>query len=172
MAQSKKKPVEVTPEAIKPLDEVLQIMATAVAEWKIENTEAKIKEKVKKLLDQNSEEITMKLLGFNKSSWSDKWELDHCNGRAGESSAGDYLRRVQSAAIKEWMEDLPLPKLSPTLKGQLAKQMQSDFNERVRYQASSFIRSKAEIQTNVALEELLQCKELDNYIKSMKLIGG
>ena len=164
MAKAKEIPL-----TLNPLDEVLSIMAEAVAEWKAVNTEKKLKKRVKDLLDKNSETITMKLLGFN-DSWG-KWELDHCNGRSGESAAGDYLKKVKQAAIQEWMESLELPKISPALKAKLGKQLKDEFENKVRYAARSFIEQKATQGTTKALEEITSSKNLDSYLKTISLLS-
>lgn len=85
---------EISLEKINPLNDMLGVVLQAVSDWRAKNTESALKTRVHELLDRNSKEITMKLLGFD-SRYVKQWELDHCNGRAGESAAGDYLKRVQ-----------------------------------------------------------------------------
>ena len=91
------------------IDDAIPIIAEAVAEWKIRNSEEVLKRRVHALLDESSNEVVMKLLGF-KESWG-KWELDHCNGRSGNSPAGEYLKNAQQGAIAEWLKTAALPKL-------------------------------------------------------------
>ena len=58
---------------------------------------------VRKTLENKRQEVICKLLGFN-NSWHE-WELDHCNGRAGESEAGTWLRRRVGAGAAKWLEE-------------------------------------------------------------------
>ncbi len=120
-----------TTQPINPLDELLPVIAQAVADWQAIHTPDAIKKRVTKLLDESREEIVFKLLGFDKS-WEGKWKLDHCNARSGESAAGDYLRNVQADAIKEWLSTIPLPTISPKMLADFKKQYQLEFNQRVQ----------------------------------------
>ena len=160
---------QAVPELSNPLDAVIVPLAIAVEEWKAANTEEKIKKNVTEQLNRASQEITMKLLGFN-NRW-DKWELDHCNGRSGESSAGDYLRNVQASAIKEWLGDLCMPTLKPALKAKLEKEMQQQYEE-LLYRS---VRKKAETMANSHLDALIETlvtpQRLDAYLKASKLVN-
>jgi hypothetical protein len=86
------------PAQVNPVDSLLTSIACAVEEWKAKNTKEVIKTTVTELLDKESKQLTLKLLGF-EDRWG-KWEVDHCNGRGGESAAGDYLRIAQKTAIQ------------------------------------------------------------------------
>ena len=52
---------------IKPLDAILPLIAEAVSEWQADHSPEVIKAKIKKLLDTNSKEVVLKLLGFNNN---------------------------------------------------------------------------------------------------------
>jgi hypothetical protein len=72
-----------------------------------------IPSRVTRALDGRVVEIASKLMGF--TDHYGKWEVDHCNGRSGNSAVGDYLREKCGAAAKEWIDQLadklpPLPK--------------------------------------------------------------
>lgn len=84
----------------------------AALQW-IKENEENIEYKIIKMLDERCEKIVAKLMGF-ENPWG-KWEVDHCNGRAGESAAGDWLRQRAGESVRAWLDkqagDLPdLPK--------------------------------------------------------------
>ena len=75
----------------------------------------KIRESAKKVLANSEKEnerlistqlqrMIPKILGFNCDRWDQDWEIDHCNGRAGESLLGDLLRKKVIADATKWVE--------------------------------------------------------------------
>ena len=158
------------PELENPLDALIPSIAVAVEEWKITNTEEKIKSNVTNQLNKASDEITMKLLGFN-NGWDGKWELDHCNGRSGESAAGDFIRKVQSEAIKEWLSSICMPKLSSVLKAKLKKEMQSEYNGYITRMVRSKIRDIADAHLTELVNSVVSTSKLDAYLQASKLIN-
>lgn len=68
-----------------------------------------IKSMVFAILERDAKLLVAKLLGFDLRGG--EWTVDHCNGRAGESAAGDYLRKAAGNGVKEWLDkvasDLP-----------------------------------------------------------------
>ena len=158
-------------DTINPLDELLPVIAAAVAEWKVDNTPEKIKERVQKHLTKSGEEITLKLLGFNKDTWRESaWELDHCNGRSGNSAAGDYLRKQQQVAIQEWLSTVTLPPLSAKAQKDMVNEYISDYKTEMR----SILRRKACEQASEHANELISkvvaSNNLANHLKVMQLI--
>lgn len=63
---------------------------------------ANLEEKIENMLDRRLQELVGKYLGFD-NKWG-RWELDHCNGRSGESAAGDFLRSKVQEGTKKWLE--------------------------------------------------------------------
>ena len=159
-----------TPQPINPLDELLPVIAQAVADWQAIHTSDAIKKKVTKLLEESQEEIVFKLLGFD-NSWEGKWRLDHCNGRSGESAAGDYLRKVQADAIKEWLSNIPMPTIPPKMLADFKKQYQQEFNQRIQYQLQKLITVEADKRAAELFKNISSSTQLDDYIKTMKLIN-
>lgn len=155
-------------ELVNPVDGVLEAIATAVAQWKENNTEASIKKKVTDLLNKNSEELTMKLLGFNHHYA--KWELDHCNGRSGNSAAGDYLRQVQQIAIQEWMKTLTMPKLPDAVAKRLKKEMQSDYEYHLLKDVRDAVSAQATADAKDIVAKLTVSNQAENYLKVVKLL--
>lgn len=154
---------------IKPLDAILPLIAEAVSEWQAEHSPEVIKAKIKKLLDTNSKEVVLKLLGFN-NNW-DKWELDHCNGRSGESAAGDFIRKYQSEAIKEWLQTVCLPELDNKTKAQFKKDTQDEYRSCMYSKLRELARQRANEDLKLLIDELASTDQLDAYIKTMKLLN-
>lgn len=87
-------------------------MAAARDEWAAQfKTPEDVRAYVFGILDRRAETIVAKMLGFDNHF--NGWEVDHCNGRAGESAAGNYLRRRVGNAVGEWLDkvgaDIPPP---------------------------------------------------------------
>ena len=150
------------------VDSLLPVISQAVADWKAKNTPEDLKARVTKRLNANTDEIIFKLLGFN-NGWN-KWELDHCNGRSGESAAGDYLRKVQSEAIREWLESVEIPPMPVSLK----KKYQTEFNSRYNAHVMQLIQRAAEDQANrdvnALLTEFTNFNQLSHHLQMMKLL--
>ena len=156
---------------LNPIDSVLPVIAQAVIEWQVNNSPEAIKKKVTKLLNTSSDEITYKLLGFNKDSWDGQWTLDHCNGRSGESSAGDYLKNVQAKVIKEWLEGIPMPVMTPKILAGFQKQYQAEFNQRLEYKMSQLIKVEADKRATELFNSISCSTQLNDFLQVMKLIN-
>jgi hypothetical protein len=96
-------------------------------------------------LDKERDVIIAKLLGFEHDKWSSRkpidWEVDHCNGRAGESSAGQFLNEKGKEAVKAWLESL-IPNLPPPSK-QLEEAALKEYNETFRRHIMEAVRARA-----------------------------
>lgn len=152
----------------KPIDSILPFIAAGVADWKATHTEEHVKQSVTDMLDRERKQIVLKLLGFNES-WG-KWELDHCNGRAGNSAAGDFLHTVQKEAIQAWMAGNIMPILDNKTQVALQKSAQVEYNNAL----TQAVKRLATVQANTDAQELIKrivaSNQLDNYIKAMNLI--
>lgn len=104
---------------------------------------------VREILARKREEIVVKLLGFD-SRWGE-WDLDHCNGRSGDSAAGDYLRSRAGQAVKAWLDeqagDLPeLPKRAiDSLRREYLAAYESELGRALRQLAQS--RAREDVQS-------------------------
>lgn len=133
------------------LEGALDLFKKARDQWVNENvTKEAIERRVYRTLDARVTEIVVKLLGF-EDRWG-KWEVDHCNGRAGESEVGDFVRRVASKAVAKWlleqMGDLPeLPEDAVT-------SLKSEYLEVYYKTLRNSIASKAELQARNDIEEI------------------
>jgi hypothetical protein len=154
-----------------PLNEVLRDVLLGVQIWRGQNTPESLQASVIRQLDQAREEIVMKLLGFN-TRYDQKWELDHCNGRSGESEAGTYLRNVQAAAIKKWLDSVELPPMPAQLSRSLQRETVHAYNDRLRAELRSMAHKKAEADAKAYINALTQASQLDNLQKLLRLIDA
>ena len=160
-------------EAQNPLDKLLPAISEAVVEWEEKNTPKKITTTIHKMLDTNRDTIVKKLLGFDSDRWSGKdvWTLDHCNGRAGESAAGDYIRRTAQAAIQEWLSQVKMPELSASALKSLQHEMKQVYLNRVGDQLHKLVVSKADQDATELFSKISKSNDIDHYIKAMQLIS-
>lgn len=157
-------------EAVKPLDEVLPFITQAVADWKTKNSKEVIAKQVTNQLDKSSAEITMKLLGFDER-WG-KWDVDHCNGRSGESAAGDYLRKAQQTAVQKWLETVQLPEIPPKLKAAAVAEYKNDYQKALQLALYRLAMKQAEEDAQFLIGKLTTSDRLEDYLKTMKLLGA
>lgn len=110
-----------------------QAKADAAAQKWLKEKQGNIEQDVHNLLDQRLETLVAKLLGFN-NRWGD-WEIDSCNGRSGESAAGDWLRARAGNAAREWLTKQAgaLPKLPAkaisSLRESYLKRLESELSQ-------------------------------------------
>lgn len=150
--------------------EIAVLIDTAIDKWLALNTPEEITRTINSKLDDYKEEITLKLLGFDKNYGDRVWSLDHCNGRSGNSPAGKYLVETQSVVVKQWLDQVALPELSPN---QLIK-LSSDFSEMymraLRKSLTTLVETKAKEDSQLLLNEIINTESIDNYIKAKELI--
>lgn len=156
-------------EAVKPIDSILPFIAAAVAEWKVKNTEESIKATVTTLLEQSRKDIVLKLLGF-RESWG-KWEVDHCNGRGGESAAGDFLTKVQQGAIEEWLKTTVMPTLDKKTRDSMMKSAQAEYSFNLTRLVQGYAIEQAERDAKAVIAQLVASDQVGNYLKVMTLIN-
>ena len=145
------------------LASLVPIINQAVHEWMQDQDPVAIKKKVFSTLNKAKDEIAPKLLGFTRDSWNNKWEIDHCNGRSGESSLGDYLKQHQEAGIKQFIEELDLTTVRPFTKSE-KDEMRSDYRRRVINKVRESVRVRAEQDA----ARLLNSISVDNLVDLIK----
>lgn len=151
------------------MENMLSVIGSTVAVWMKGNSEEVLARKVIAQLDSKQEEVVCKLLGFN-DRWG-KWEVDSCNGRAGNSAAGDYLRSVQKDAIEKWFKSVKLPPMSAAV----TKSLKTTYLSNLEYQLKESLRRKAEAQAAAIADKMVeQCLSdegaTDNYFKLLALL--
>ncbi len=123
------------------------------AEWcATEGTEDALAKRIRARLDRNVEATVAKLLGFENRGWagSDRWEVDHCNGRSGNSIVGDYIRKKVGVALEAWIDShagsLPdLPKATiAELRSEYVNMYRTALRRRLGELASKAAEAKAE----------------------------
>lgn len=152
-----------------PIDKLIPLIATTTNTW-LEEALSKIESQVIQKLDRSRDEIVMKLLGFNKDSWGGNWSLDHCNGRAGESAAGTFLRNKHAEAITEWLSNFEAPVLSAKDKKDLEKRFKDAYLRECESSIYSMAKSKADRDMRDLLDNLAPSKQIENYLKTVSLI--
>lgn len=151
------------------MENMLSVIGSTVAVWMKDNSDKVLARKVIDQLDSKQEEVVCKLLGFN-DKWG-KWDVDSCNGRAGNSAAGDYLRSVQKDAIEKWFKSVELPPMSAAV----TKSLKTTYLTNLEYQLKESLRRKAEAQADAIADKMVE-KYLsdegatDNYFKLIALL--
>ena len=155
-----------------PLDSRIPVIAQAVEEWKQKNTEEALVAKTKRLLDTHSEQVVMKLLGFEEDRCKENvWKIDHCNGRSGNSPVGDYLKQAQALAIKEWLGSVPVPKLSPSQTKKLGAEFLSEYLYAYTKVLREYAHSKATQDAKTFFDGLVSQDALNKHMQAMELIS-
>jgi hypothetical protein len=156
-----------------PAQIVHAVVTKTIDEWKEKNPPAKIEKDTLKLLNKNAEEILLKLLGFNKDSWGrGNFQLDHCNGRSGESAAGDYIRRHQQEAINKWLSQVPMPEMPKTLITAMKAEAGDRYRRHFQEQFYARVEAHAEAEANKAFDAISATLFLDKYNKTLNLINS
>jgi hypothetical protein len=160
-------------ESPNPLDKLLPAISEAVVQWEEKNTPKKITTTIHKMLDTNRDTIVKKLLGFDSDRWTGKdvWTLDHCNGRAGESAAGDYIRKTAQAAIQEWLSQAKMPALLASEVKSMQSEMRQVYRNRVGDYLHKLVVSKADQDATELFNKITKSNDIDSYIKAMQLIS-
>lgn len=157
---------------INPIDKLLPVIAQAVAEWQFAYGDEHLKASVKAKLNSNVHNITLKLLGFEEDRWEqNKWSIDNCNGRAASTAVGQYMKDVQAEAIKEWLAEIPMPKMTPALKKRLEKVAQTQYEDRLEDHVRRHAQSRAEADAAALVSQLVVSQTLNDYIRALKLIN-
>lgn len=154
---------------MQPVNDLLGTIAQATEDWKAVNTPEVIKKRVFKQLTTASDEIVMKLLGFD-CRWDKKWELDHCNGRAGDSAAGDFIRDANQDAIKEWLATVAMPQITPALQKRLQKMAQEEYESHITRHVRTAITARAEKDLNEFIHSLAETPSYEGFVKMRALI--
>ena len=143
---------------------ITKYVMEAAAEWMSANPEAKVRQETLKKLDEFRDKILLTLLGFSRSSWNDNLEVDHCNGRAGESAVGDYMKKVKQQAIQEWLESVELPKVTPKIAQALKKDLDEAYGYELRSRLHQKIKEAAKEDADRIIATFTNTKAIDDFI--------
>lgn len=129
------------------VQQLKELYQKTVDEW-LEQKKTTIEKETIEFLNKGKTDILYKLVGFD-SRWGKGYEIDHCNGRSGNSIVGDILRDKQKEAIEKWIsESLTLPELSP----QLIKEMNSYYLREYKRTLKEAVQALAQERAREALK--------------------
>lgn len=140
---SRKKEPEFDIEALK------QEIDAQVHEQLFKLTPQSIEEMVREEIGKHAKNAILSICGFEEN-WDGKFELDHCNGRAGESLAGDFIRKTARAEVEKWLTEQmgALPKLDRSTIMSLRKEYKDALRKAIRERVVDLAETKAERQVN------------------------
>ena len=152
-----------------PSDKLLKHVVEGIDAWIATNPPEKLKADIFKRLDKSRDEIVLKLLGFD-SRYGQSWELDHCNGRSGNSIAGDYLKTHQAAVVNEWLAQAKMPEMSQTLEKALTADAVDRYQYEFRKRFQEIIAAKAKQDAEELFSQISEDSTLEKYFKTIKLL--
>ena len=122
------------------IEDIIKAVEEGSEKWYQENSPEKIAKAVIAAFNSEKKEIVSKLLGFN-NKYSYGWEVDHCNGRAGESAVGDHIRSYLDKDIKKWFDSLraenPLEDLKDAYQKEYNDMLQAGIRKAIKEHAES-----------------------------------
>jgi hypothetical protein len=130
------------------MEKLIEEIATKAREaWVAENvTNNKITRLVTSKLESASNKILMKLLGFD-SRYGNEWDLDHCNGRSGNSPIGQEVKKLVQGSIDEWMSKLQSEKIKPEISDLLMTKLSARYHSllerELQIQITSLVKQNA-----------------------------
>ena len=152
-----------------PVDDLLPVIAEAVEQWRTANDPATINSKVKRELDKSSKEIMIKLLGFSGDYRG--YSLDHCNGRSGNSPAGDFVIQAQAEAVRGWLRTVAMPELTEAEKKTMEASCHAHYAEQFKRSLNEQVRTKAKSDATELINQISQSNNLGKYQELLKLIS-
>jgi CobQ-like glutamine amidotransferase family enzyme len=139
------------------LEQYEKIATDARDEWLRQhfNTES-IRDMVTRTLDKRTEEIVAKLTGFNNHFG--QWEVDHCNGRAGQTPIGDFIKEIAAEAVATWLHGCMkrLPKLSASAVTALRKDYLETYRRTLADKLRKLAQEKAEHDADQVIEKMFK----------------
>jgi hypothetical protein len=120
------------------IDKIIVESEDAAKKWVIK-TNLNLEERVHKVLEKDFQYTILKVIGLD-DHWG-KWEVDHCNGRAGQSSVGDYIKDTAQHHIKSYINK-HIKKLPPLPK-QAIDSIKRDYIEQVIRELRDLSREEA-----------------------------
>lgn len=129
-----------------------------------------LKERIEKQLNDAEKKIVMHLLGFRTKDYAKDFEIDHCNGRSGNSPIGQELFNDIKETVMPWVKEIR--KVQPTKKE--LNNFKKDYKNHLLREIKQSIWSKAnadaeEIVSNLGddiLSSFKSIEELRNVLKS------
>lgn len=141
-----------------------------VNEWINANDPINLKKQIHTKLNRNRDTIVMKLLGFD-NSWGDM-SLDHCNGRSGNSTAGDYLNAQANIVVNEWLANFIPPKISEELSANVSKDYEKMYKAMLKNSIQKLAKAAADKDANRIIDKLSSTAFIEDIEKTYKLINN
>jgi len=145
-----------------PLDDMFEAFESAVDKWRTKHSKEYIEKSVTVLLDQNKETIILKILGFT-NKWG-KWEVDHCNSRAGNGTMTDLIEQTWSDKIYKWIETITMPKMTAATK----KALVAEYNVMFKQLVNRRMKEAASVHADEMVEKLMKQITDDTAIEADK----
>ena len=155
----------------KALESLVSIINESVNEWLKNQKPEQIRKQIFDTLDQAKDTIAPKLLGFNKDSWGRGWQIDHCNGRAGESVLGDYLKKHQAEGIKAFLDQLNFAEVKPLTNTEI-EGIRKEYRTHLLRCVSESIREKAHEDAERLASQVCSTDIVQTILETQKLIGA
>lgn len=152
------------------LQSLVPIINGAIHEWLQKQDPVAIRNKVFKTLEAAKDEVAPKLMGFDRGSFGRGWVIDHCNGRAGESSIGDYMKEHQAEGIKQFIDQLELTKLRPFTADEI-QDMREEYRQTIIRRTEVAVRARAERDANDLANQLSVDDLVSAIQKTQQLLG-
>ena len=153
------------------LQSLVPIINGAIHEWLEKQNPEAIRKKVFDTLEAAKDEVAPKLMGFSKGSFGRGWEIDHCNGRAGESSIGDYMKKHQAEGIQQFIDQLELAKLRPFNATEI-QDLRREYRDMVISRTREAVRVCAERDANHLVNQLSVDDLVSAIQKTQQLLGA
>ena len=155
-------------QTVSPVDKVIDKIAVAMHEWSDEQVES-IGIEVRIRLNRHRDEILMKLMGFDRN-YDGRWNVDHCNGRAGDSNISDYLKEKQGEIVKEWLSEIKLPVMTSAFKQRIATELQNTYERAIQDSVYTMARDKASKDLQELLDSTLTPTLYNKYQQAQALL--
>ena len=153
------------------LQSLVPIINEAIHEWLEKQNPQAIRKKVFDTLEAAKDEVAPKLMGFNKASFGRGWEIDHCNGRAGESVIGDYMRKHQQEGIQQFIDQLNLVSLRP-FSGKEIEDMRKEYRQQVINKTREAVWARADSDASRLVNSLSVDDLVSTIQRTQELIGS
>ena len=142
-----------TPKTVTRTIDYAQDVRSAVEEWVKKHDSPYLKSSVHRQLDASLQANVAKLLGFEKRSGSN-WEIDHCNGRAGNSVIGKMIGDMAREACESWAKSVVDD--MPEFPEELRKAAEDEYVATFRREMSAHIRSAAKKRAAEIADSIVQ----------------
>ena len=149
-----------------PLEIIKKAAIDGVLEWKAENTEEHIKQRVLKQLDDIEEESVLVLLGFTKN-----WGRIEIASKE-DSPIRKHIIKIKEDCIKEFFDSLDIKTLfSPAIKKQIIREAKHAITSSLHSSVRSMVLKHCNQLAEEVVSEILPKIDMSKELALFKLIG-